>query len=222
MAPTYFGSDDYEVTPDIAFGFHFLRLPGDYTFGSRDPATEKVGFGPRGSLRVVKKRSSDDYSELEGLEDIDTSIEVGLGFGYQNRHFRAFADARYGVIGHNAWVGELAADYVMRPNEKTRITFGPRVLLGNDKYASTYFGVTSSESAASGGNFKAYNASGGALSAGLDLKAHYALNDKWGLIGNARWDQLLSDAADSPITKQGSADQFTVNFGITRLFSWDF
>lgn len=222
MAPTYFGSDDYEVTPDVAFGFRFLRLPGDYTFGSRDPDDEKLGFGPRGSVRVVKKRSSEDYSELEGLEDIDTSIEIGLGFGYRNRNFRAYADARYGLTGHNAWVGELAADYVARPNEKLLITFGPRLLLGNDKYASTYFGISPSEAVASKGNFEAFDASGGALGAGLDLTGYYALNDKWGLIGNARWDQLLNDAAESPITKQGSASQVTVTFGITRLFSWGF
>ncbi len=221
-SPTYFGSDDYEVTPDIAFGFRFLRLPGDYTFGSRDPDDEKLGFGPRGSVRVVKKRSSEDHSELEGLDDIDTSVEIGLGFGYRNRHFRAHADARYGLTGHNGWVGELAADYVARPNDKLMVTFGPRILFGNDKYASTYFGVTPSESAASRGKFTAFNASGGALSAGLDLTGHYAINDKWALIGGARWDQLLNDAADSPITKQGSADQFTVTFAVTRLFSWGF
>lgn len=221
-SPTYFGSDKYEVTPDVLFAFRFLRLPGDNTFGSTDPDYEPSGFGPRGSLRVVKKRSSDDHSELAGLDDIDMSIEVGLGLGYRQRNFRAYADARYGLLGHESWVGELAADYVAHPIDGLTLTLGPRLLLGSDKYASTYFGVTSSESAASGGKFASYDASGGLISAGIELAGIYQLNEKWGLVGSARWESLMNDAADSPITSMGSEDQFTVSFGISRLFSLDF
>ncbi|PYG25533.1 MipA/OmpV family protein [Pelagimonas varians] len=221
-SPTYFGSDNYEVTPDIEFGFRFLRLPGDNTFGSTDPDYEPRGFSPRGSLRVVKKRSSDDHAELAGLEDVDMSIEVGLGIGYQQRNFRAYADARYGLLGHESWVGEFGADYVARPMDGWLLTLGPRVLVGDDKYASTYFGVTPSESAASSGRFESFDASGGLMSAGIELASYYSLNEKWGLVGSARWETLLNDAADSPITTMGSEDQFTVSFGLTRLFSLDF
>lgn len=181
-SPAYFGSDDYEVGPDMAFGFRFLRLPGDYTFGSTDPDYEPSGFGPRGSVRFVKKRSADDHAELSGMEDIDMSVEVGFGLGYQQHNFRAFADARYGLLGHEAWVGEFAADYVARPMDGLVLTLGPRVLVGDDKYASTYFGVTSSESAASGGRIASFDASGGVMSAGVEFASLYQLNEKWGLI----------------------------------------
>jgi len=220
-APTYFGSSEYEARPDFIFVFQYFRLPDNTSIGSTDPSEQKFGFGPRGSLRFVKDRSSSDFSELEGLDDIDRSVEIGLGYGYRQRNFRAFADVRYGVIGHQSWVGELGADYVTRPLDDLLVTFGPRLFLTDGDYADTYFGVTSGESAASGGNFDAFNASGGVQSGGLRLNALYALNDKWGLVGSASWDRLLNDAASSPITAQGSEDQFQIQLGVTRVFSID-
>ena len=40
--------------------------------------------------------------------------------------------------------------------------------------------------------------------------------------GGASWGRLLNDAADSPITEEGSADQYRVRLGITRSISLDF
>ena len=37
------------------------------------------------------------------------------------------------------------------------------------------------------------------------LGARYLFNERWGVEGSASWDRLLNDAADSPITEQGSA-----------------
>ena len=45
------------------------------------------------------------------------SVEAGLGLGYEQRNWRAFADVRYGFVGHNAWVGELGADAIAYPIE---------------------------------------------------------------------------------------------------------
>jgi outer membrane protein len=53
-------------------------------------------------------------------------------------------------------------------------------------------------------------------------QTRYLLNERWGVEGAAEYERLLNDAADSPITEQGSADQYTVRVGITRRISLDF
>jgi outer membrane scaffolding protein for murein synthesis (MipA/OmpV family) len=127
---------------------------------------------------------------------------------------------RYGVIGHNAWVGEVGADGIAYPMEGLTVTLGPRLSFGTDNFAQTYFGVSGPESAASG--LPEYSASGGLLGAGMELGARYRFNERWGVEGAATWNRLVNDAADSPVTKTGSADQYEVRLGITRSISLDF
>lgn len=221
-SPTYFGSDTYEAGPDFGLSFQFVNLPGKRDIGSTDPNYRYTGFSPRGSLRLVKDRSAADSPELAGLNDIDMALELGLGLGYTSENFRAFGDVRYGVVGHEAWVGEFGADMIVRPTDRLTLTAGPRLFVADNSYATTYFGVSAAESVASGGAFAAYAPAGGALSAGFEVGATYSLNDKWGIEGAVRYDRLLNDAADSPITQQGSADQFSARLGLTRRFTLDF
>ncbi|WP_099826444.1 MipA/OmpV family protein [Oceaniglobus indicus] len=220
--PEYFGSDDYGLGPDFGLSLRFLKLPGGRTFGSTDPLYQPEGFGLRGAFAYVGERDASDYRELTGLRDIDASVELGLGLGYQSRYFDAFADVRYGVIGHNAFVGELGADVKMHPTDRLSLSLGPRVTLGSDKYASTYFGVTAAESLASGGALGAFNADGGVISAGVELGAKYRISDNWGVEGAVTWDRFTNDAADSPIVRQGDRDQYGVRIGLTRRITLDF
>jgi MipA family protein len=220
--PEYFGSDKLKGGPDFAFSLNYLRLPGSMALGNPDPNAVAYGFAPRGSFRIVQKRSADDYSELDGLEDVDLSVEIGMGLGYTAENFEAFADLRYGAIGHHSWVGELGANLVMRPSDKLTLKVGPRVFAGDSDYANTYFGVTADESTASGGSLAAYDAKGGAMTVGLELGMTYALNDDWGIDGAVRWDQYVGGAKDSPIVAQGSDNQTTLRLGLTRRFTLDF
>lgn len=220
VAPTYFGSESYEAGPDFSLGFQFLRLPGGRSIGSDDPNHIASGFAPRGSLRIISARTAADSPELAGLNDIDLAVELGLGLGYTSRNFEAFGVARYGVVGHEAWVGEFGANLIARPTDRLTLTAGPRLFVGDDTYAATYFGITAAETGVSFPT--AFAASGGALSAGVEIGATYQLNDNWGVTGAVRYDRLLNDAADSPITAQGSADQFSARLGLTRRFTLDF
>lgn len=219
VAPAYFGSDEYEVGPDLGFSLGYARL-GGFEFGSPDPAYEKRGLHLRGSFRYISARSADDYPELSGLNDVDAAVELGLGLGYTQRNYELFGDVRYGVVGHESFVGELGADLRLHPSERLTLTMGPRVFLGSSKYADTYFGVSAGESLASG--LPAYDASGGVLSAGVEIGATYQINDRWGVEGAVNYDRLMNDAADSPITQQGSEDQLRMRIGVTRRFTLNF
>ncbi|MBL4917518.1 MipA/OmpV family protein [Szabonella alba] len=218
-APEYFGSRDLKAGPDFALSFEFLRLPGGMTLGNPDPASPRYGFAPRGSFRYIAKRSANDHSELAGLDDVKASVELGLGLGYTQRNFEAYADLRYGVIGHNAWVGELGANLVLRPSDRLTLRAGPRVFMGDSRYANTYFGVTPAEASVA---LPAFSASGGALSAGIEIGATYAINDLWGIDGAIRYDRYLNDAKDSPIVQQGRDDAVSLRLGLTRRISLGF
>jgi len=158
--------------------------------------------------------------ELQGLDDVDPTLEIGLGIGYETRDWRAFTDVRYGIIGHNAWVGEVGADGIAYPVEGLTLTLGPRLSFGTDNFAETYFGVSAEESAASG--LDQFTATGGLLGAGMELGARYRFNERWGVEGAATWNRLVNDAGDSPVTATGSDDQYEVRLGITRSVSLDF
>ncbi|MCB1332181.1 MAG: MipA/OmpV family protein [Roseivivax sp.] len=214
VAPSYFGSDDYEVGPTGSFQFGHLKL-GKLEFGNPDPDAVSLGWHPRGSLRVIGERSSADHSELAGLDDIDLSVELGGGIGYRAENFAAFADARYGVIGHQSWVGVLGADAIIQPDDKLTLTIGPRILWGSQDYTATYFGVTAAESAASA--FPVYAPGEGIVSAGLELGATYKLSQDWSLAGTLKWDRLSGDAANSPIVRD--KDSYSFSLVLMRRFS---
>jgi len=213
FAPEYFGSDDYRVGPAGSFAFHSLNL-GRLSLGDPDPRAERTGFGLRGSFRYIGERDTSEYSELTGLDDIDAAVELGLGVGYTTRNLDAFVVARRGFGGHEGVVGEAGFDVIARPSAALKLTAGPRLFWGNDSYADTYFGVDADEASA---DLAAFDAQGGLLSAGLEFGASYRIDDNWGLEGALRWDSFANDAEDSPIVRQGSADQWSISFGVTRV-----
>jgi outer membrane protein len=220
VSPSYLGSDDYDVGPDIAARLDYIRFPGGFEFGSGRTVGFRSGWGLRGSARYLGERDADEHDVIEGLDDVDWSFELGLGVGYEQRNWRAFTDVRYGVIGHNTWVGEIGADGIAYPTDGLTLTLGPRLSFGTDRFAETYFGVTPAEAAAS--DLPEFNASGGLLGAGMELGARYRFNERWGVEGAASWNRLVNDAADSPVTETGSADQYELRLGITRSISLDF
>jgi outer membrane scaffolding protein for murein synthesis (MipA/OmpV family) len=222
--PTYFGSDDTRVRPDFKVNLALLNF-GALEIGRasgvpRDPNNRRQGFGIGGSFRYVGQRDASGDDDLDGLEDVDPSVELGFQLGYAWPSVETFVDFRYGVTGHESWVTELGANYVARPMDGFMLRVGPRIFYGDEGFAETYFSVDEGEAAASG--LPEYEASAGLVSAGVEVIATYRLNDRWWLEGRARYDRLQNDAADSPITRAGSADQGTVSIGVRRAFVLEF
>ncbi len=220
VSPAYFGSDELETGANGTLRVDYLRLPNGFEFGSNRTVGYRRGFGVQGSARYIGERNSSHHSDINGLDDVDMSIEAGFGLGYEERNYRVFADVRYGVIGHNAWVGEIGADGIAYPVEGLTLTFGPRVSLADERFTEAYFGVTESESARSG--LESYDPDGGVVGVGVVLGARYLFNERWGIEGAARYDRLTDDASDSPITEAGSTDQYSFTVGLTRRISLDF
>ncbi len=221
-APEYFGSDANEAAPVLGAQVNYLRL-GGFTFGNPDPLFQPRGVSFGASFRYIGDRDDEDSAELAGLDDVDAALELGGGLRFSSENFTAFGDVRYGVVGHEAFVAEAGADVILRPTDRFSVRMGPRVLFGDSDYASTYFGVTADEAAASavaGTNIGAFDASGGLLSSGVEFGAAYRLNDTWGIDATVNYDRLRSDAANSPIARDD--EQISASIGITRRFTLGF
>ncbi|MBF9060266.1 MipA/OmpV family protein [Rhodobacterales bacterium HKCCSP123] len=217
VAPEYFGSDSYGAGVTGGFDFGHLRI-GGIEIGDPDPDAVAMGLRPRGSFRLIGARNTADYPELAGLDDIDLSVELGGGLSYRTDGFLAFADVRYGVIGHESWVAELGADFIFRPGPDWTVTAGPRALWGSERYTSTYFGVTSAEAANSA--FTEYAAGDGFVSAGLEIGATYQISPDWSLDSTLAWERLTGDAAASPIVQED--DGVTFSLVLLRRFTFGY
>jgi len=216
VLPDYFGAATYRARP-LGYGaLHDIEF-GDFQRDDPGPREDRTGFAFGGAVRVSHARLAEDNPELAGLSDVPWSLETGAVAGYSTGTLRGFADLRYGVIGHNSFVGEIGGDVILRPGANTTITLGPRVQIGSDAYAETYFGVTATEAAAS--SFAAFAADGGILSAGLQLNLVHRFDDDWSIRGRLDLRDLQGSAADSPITAQGSGFQARAGVTLVRRFS---
>lgn len=218
VGPEYMGSDDYSVSALPTFTFGRLRWGALSTIDVREIPENGISFN--GAFRILGERNADDSPELTGLEDIDYGVELGAGMKFQQTNWLAFGEVRKGVSGHSGLTGTIGADWIFRPNDRMQINAGPRINFGDDDYANTYFGISSSEASAS--SFDAYDADGGALSASIVVSGIYFIDDKWSLEGAVSYEKLMGGAADSPITLNGSEDQFRIGLGLNRIFELNF
>jgi outer membrane scaffolding protein for murein synthesis (MipA/OmpV family) len=217
--PKYPGSDDLSVgpmisldrtrgskpfefeAPDESFGFDVIDS-GVFTFG---PVAEYEGG-----------RDAEDVGA--NLPDVDGTIEVGAAAGFRlSDSFRVRAELRKGLGGHDGWISEAGADYVMRDGDKWLFSVGPRVAWSDDDYHNAWFGVTPAASLASG--IPAYDPDGGIMSYGAAASFLTQLSEEWGIYSYAKYDRLTGDAADSPVvTLLGSRDQFSGGIGLSYTF----
>lgn len=220
VTPDYFGADSYGVGPTGLFALEEVILPGGIIFGSAGALPTDPGLTPRGAFRLIQSRKASDNRELRGLDDIGPAFEIGAGLFKVTEHFRAFGEVRRGVGGHQGWVAETGVDAILRPTERLVLSLGPRADWGDKDFFRTYFGVTAAEAARS--DFTIFRPDGGLASLGLELDASYDFRNGWGLQGRVRYDRLQDDASNSPITKQGDDDQFSVRLIVTRRFGLGF
>lgn len=215
-APEYMGSDSMEGVAGPTLTFGSLKW-GSVDMGNGIRGIPDNGLTLGAAFRVLGDRTAATSPELAGLEDIDLGVELGFGLTYQETNWMAFGELRKGVTGHTGVTGTIGADMILRPTERWVITAGPRVSFGNDEFANTYFGVETATN-----NFAAYEATGGALGAGVQATATYYIDDNWSLAGGVSYEKLLNDAANSPITMRGSEDQWRVQIGLSRQFTLNF
>lgn len=211
VTPRYFGASDLILSPVPLFRLKRLTLPNGFTIGGGSDE----GFSLSPSLDIISDRSTKDSPELVGLNAIDTAYEIGVAAKYQIGHFRIMGEVRRGFGGHEGFRGELGADIIVKPDEFWTFHGGPRLEFADDTFTNTYFGVSAAEASAS---YPATVSGGGLISAGLEAGVLYQMDEHWAIEAGAGWSRLTGDAAKSPITAQGSKNQYSLSFGVMRKF----
>jgi len=212
LSPKFPSAKIYEPTPLPLFALRFLRLPvvGEVVTG------RERQFSILPSFNVIGERDDVDAAYLEGIPDRDASVEIGPGAAFRYGPFRAFAQVRYGVTGHNGFVGEAGADLIVTPHERLEVSLGPTISAADDEYMDFYFGVPNSAV-----ELAPFEADGGIKDVGARLRTTFAVTEKVRIEGLAQYRYFVGDAQDSPVVQAGNEHEGTVGIGLTYRFGFD-
>jgi len=216
VAPKYEGADNYHVVPggivdiryrDIAFlsvgeGLGVNLLRGD---------TYRAGVAVSYDLG----RNDNDDFRIRGLGDVDPAPEAKLFAQVFILPVVLAADLRRGIGGHDGWIGDLGMYIPYADSSETFLIFaGPSITLADQDYMDSYFSVSPGQAANS--RLPAFDADPGFKNANFGVTALYFIDDNWMIVADAAVEQLLGDAARSPVTQ--SRTQFTFDISIAYMF----
>lgn len=194
------GEPELFSTPDDGFGFAIL---------------DSNGFRAGPVANFVFKRGQRDG--LTGVHTVELTHEIGGFAEYQGEHFRTRAELRQGIDGHKGFVASLGADLYGGDGRAT-LSFGPRLSLGDNRYANAYFSVTPFESLANG-RIEPYEANGGFTAAGGLATFRYDFTKDTNATIYGGLQRLTGSVGASPIPNEiGSRNQFTAGLSIARSF----
>jgi outer membrane scaffolding protein for murein synthesis (MipA/OmpV family) len=149
------------------------------------------------------RRVPDDYPNLHGLGDISLAPSLKLYASYVlSKDFPMVVqvDVRKILGGADGIIGDLEAYMPLPGSSKTFFMFaGPSITWANHRYLSKEYGVTLTQSLASGD--PVFNVHGGTNSVGFGFSATKMLTGKWLINLDAAVSQLRGSAANSPITE---------------------
>ena len=220
LRPKFIGADDESLAP--LFHVNIARGTKQFSFGAPDDSPSiailsKNGFalGPAGNIEGRRKQSEVGAP----IGSVPRTFEAGAFAQYvAGDSFRVRAELLKGINGHEGLVGTLSADKIWRDGDRYVVSIGPRVLFSDGRYQRAYFGVDNAAALASG--LPAYRPSGGVHAVGVASGVTYALNNRWGLFGYARYERLVGDAAKSPIIRElGSRNQLSGGVGLNYTFT---
>lgn len=217
-APTYLGSDEYDIEAipliDLRNDRFFLSTRDGLGANLLD-RDSKWKAGP--VLKYRFGRDQDDDTALRGLGDIDAAGEAGGFVHYDLRPLKLGAEVRQGFGGHEAMIGDVFASWSTKISDSLMLTAGPRATVASKDFTQTYFGIDSIQAARSG--YRAYNPDGAYMSYGFGAGLTYMLTESLSLGGFAGVDRIAGDAADSPLVDQaGSPTQARVGFTLGYSF----
>jgi outer membrane protein len=216
--PRYPGSDEVIAVPFPIISVGRFFIPGIGQVIDGDERINRFSIYP--SFNFNGRRNSSDSNELQGLDDVDWALEVGLGMAYRHDWIRGFVEVRQGFNGYSGQVADFGIDFIANPTEDLQIMAGPRAGWGSDDYMDTYFGISGGEADKSALYTQAYDAEAGFNTVGVAATASYDLTDDVTFHLRGGWDRLIGDAADSPIVKEGSENQFYGGAGLSYRFSF--
>jgi outer membrane protein len=217
-APDYEGSDDYEFQPfpfaSIVYD-DFIFVEG-MSLGANLLNYEGLKAGP--IARYGGGRDEDDNDALDGLGDVDDSIELGGFLKYELGIWSAAMTVTQDVAGgHEGMVAEMSTGVAVPLADNLSSSIEASASWADGNYMDAFFGVSGAQAAKSG--YDRHEAEAGFKDVGISLGLNYMVTEAVGVSGMVQYKKLLGDAADSPIVKdEGSDDQFFTGMFLT--YKW--
>lgn len=118
--------------------------------------------------------------------------------------------------GHGGTLVYGSAGLVFQITENFRLVPSVGFNYADDNYTDAFYSVSNEGAAASGLN--QFSASGGLEYTQVALFGLRKIDERWSVTGTVAFNTLGGDAADSPITQSGTADQLFTGFGIRYAF----
>jgi MipA family protein len=208
LAPDYEGSQHYRPIPLLllraewpsgrSFFFRGTGLEANLLENGRWQAGPVVRY--RFSRKEVENR------RVDRLRRVDAGLEmgafVGLSSGAWGLKFTAVQDV---AGGHDGALAEMAGSYMRPLGQKGMLTLSLAATLADSDYMESYFSVDQDNALRS--ELQTFQADAGLKDIGAGLLYNRVLAGRWGISGLLRYSRLLGDAADSPLVKEGAADQ---------------
>lgn len=234
VTPKYSGDDNYRVLalPFLrgSYGDNFyVSVPegANYDFYKKDGLTLKAKAGiafPREedgkSLFAV---AGSPTNELQGLGDINASIELGGALDYEFGPLTLSAGLRQGIGGHSSFVGDASVSYTKvfkTAGPPIALILTPNIKFGEADLTQTYYGITREQSLASG--LPEYETNGGIYSVGLNALTFVPTSKDSAFILFASARELTGAAAESPLLRQrGDTTQGAVGLFWVKAFGQD-
>lgn len=201
--PKYTGSDERRVAAYPTFdaqwknGAFFSAISGlGYNF-SKNP---NLQYGIRMTMELGRDQTRS--SKLNGLGDIDSTVEPGIFLNYLlNPNYALLSSVRYGSgVDHNGFQMSLGGRATNMLNPKHRLTALFSTNWANNSYQQSYFGVNATQASASG--YSQYAPSSGFTDIKLGANWHWSIDTNWSLTTGASVQHLMGDAANSPFVFQ--------------------
>lgn len=198
VAPEYEGSDKFSIVPVPLLSFSFNEsinvdpMGLEFTVFRRDNLSFKL------SGQYERGRSEDDSDYLEGMGDIDGGTKIGGELNYQIGDFEIYGklEKLFGAGDGAQFTTGAVYTYDAFP---FLLSLDGSATLADDKYMSTFFGVTPEQSLRSG--LPVYDAGTGLKRVDAQFLVTYVASEHWVVRGQAGIGYLVGDAADSPIVK---------------------
>ena len=215
--PKYDGSDNYEskVFPALSMeyknGLVFAGMDGigsNFLQGENYKVGASVGYN-------FGREESDDKENLRGMGDIDSGVAATLKGEYSLGPVDISGEVTTGSED-NGTTAKIELGTMLPVTEQLMVMISVGSTWADDTHMESYFGVSSAQSARSG--YSRFEAESGFKSAGISVGTVYNISENWDVMLVVNGDQLLGDAADSPIAK----DDFAVSVFSTLNYKFSF
>jgi outer membrane protein len=219
--PDFEGAKRYMLSPVPVFSIRRAGSPERFR-SPIDSASFTLfdygGFHAGPVAKFVAARNANNFAELAGLGNVNAALELG-GFVeyFPIDWFRMRVEVRQGFFGHGGVTANFSSDAIVPLAHGLTFSAGPRFTLESTGATAPYFSVNPLQAALSG--LPAFNARGGAHSAGAGAQLRYRFNPQWEVHSYVEYQRLLGDAAASPLVQlRGSPNQVTVGLGASYSF----